>query len=85
MTETTIAGLEALGRLVQIARADRGQARRVANFSLTWNNAGENGGRYLGIDQDLEDAPCDHLQLKPRKTAAAVETSTPPVAPESAG
>ena len=44
MTETPMAGLEALGRLLRIARADTGQARRVANFLLAWNNAEENGG-----------------------------------------
>ena len=37
-------GLEALGRLLQIARRDTGQARRVANFLLAWHNAEENGG-----------------------------------------
>ncbi len=43
MTESTL-GLEALGRLVPIARTDTGQARRVANFLLAWHNAEENGG-----------------------------------------
>jgi hypothetical protein len=44
VTETTIAGLEALGRLVAIAQRDTGQSRRVANFLLAWYNAEENGG-----------------------------------------
>lgn len=44
MTDTTIAGLEALGRLMRIARNDTGQARRVANFLLAWHNTAENGG-----------------------------------------
>jgi hypothetical protein len=39
-----IAALEALGRLCAIAKRDTGQSRRVANFLLTWHNAGENGG-----------------------------------------
>jgi hypothetical protein len=36
--------LDALGRLLQIARRDTGQSRRVANFLLAWLNAEENGG-----------------------------------------
>lgn len=35
---------EALGRLLDIARRDTGQSRRVANFLLAWHNAEENGG-----------------------------------------
>jgi hypothetical protein len=35
---------EALGRLLRIARQNTGQARRVANFLLAWDNAEENGG-----------------------------------------
>src|SRR6202046_5870757 len=34
----------ALERLIQIARRDTGQARRVADFLLAWHNAEENGG-----------------------------------------
>src|SRR5262245_31697387 len=34
----------ALERLLQVARQDTGQARRVANFLLAWHNATENGG-----------------------------------------
>src|SRR5271165_6060339 len=34
----------ALERLLQIARQDSGQARRVADFLLAWHNAEENGG-----------------------------------------
>lgn len=34
----------ALERLLQVARQDTGQARRVANFLLAWHNAEENGG-----------------------------------------
>lgn len=36
--------MEALGRLLQVARRDTGQSRRVANFLLAWHNAEENGG-----------------------------------------
>lgn len=35
---------EALGRLLDIARRDTGQSRRVADFLLAWHNAEENGG-----------------------------------------
>lgn len=38
------AAYEALGRLLDIARRDTGQARRVADFLLAWHNAEENGG-----------------------------------------
>jgi len=35
---------EALDRLFEIARHDTGQSRRVANFLLSWWNAGRDGG-----------------------------------------
>jgi hypothetical protein len=35
---------KALGRLLDIARRDMGQSRRVADFLLAWHNAEENGG-----------------------------------------
>lgn len=35
---------EALDRLVEIARSDTGQARKVADFLLSWWNADEQGG-----------------------------------------
>jgi hypothetical protein len=38
------AAYEALGRLLDIARGDTGQSRRVADFLLAWHNAEENGG-----------------------------------------
>ena len=38
------AAYEALGRLLDIARRDTGQSRRVADFLLAWHNAEENGG-----------------------------------------
>ncbi len=43
-TLNTIEGLKALQRLVEIAKGDSGQCRRVANFLLAWWNAGELGG-----------------------------------------
>jgi hypothetical protein len=38
------AGFEALARLLDVARHDTGQSRRVADFLLAWHNAEENGG-----------------------------------------
>lgn len=35
---------EALGRLLELANGDSGQARRVASFLLAWWNAGSCGG-----------------------------------------
>jgi hypothetical protein len=43
-TKEQQAGWLALERLLQIARRDTGQSRRVANFLLAWYNAEENGG-----------------------------------------
>jgi hypothetical protein len=43
-TQDQQAGWLALERLLQVARRDTGQARRVANFLLAWHNAEENGG-----------------------------------------
>jgi len=34
---------QALGRLVEIARSDTGQSRRVADFLLAWWNGDDNG------------------------------------------
>ena len=36
--------LESLARLLDIARRDTGQSRRVADFLLAWHDAEENGG-----------------------------------------
>ncbi|MBC7907013.1 MAG: hypothetical protein H7Y60_09750 [Rhodospirillaceae bacterium] len=36
--------IEALGRLVKIAKGDTGQSRTVANFLLAWWNANSCGG-----------------------------------------
>lgn len=40
----TMKQLEALDRLVAIARSDTGQSRRVADFLLAWWNPGTCGG-----------------------------------------
>lgn len=49
--------LAALGRLIDIAQADTGQSRRVADFLLAWWNAGSCGSFDLttlwGVDADV--------------------------------
>lgn len=49
----------ALERLIQIARRDTGQSRRVANFLLAWHNAEENGGwdptDLWNVDDEIAD------------------------------
>jgi hypothetical protein len=53
--------LEALGRLLEVARQDTGQARRVANFLLAWHNADENGG-WDPVDLwNVDDAIADDI------------------------
>ena len=44
MRRTTWAGLDALGRLMEVAQHDTGQGRRVAQFLLSWQNTDEHGG-----------------------------------------
>ena len=48
---------DALERLIDIARGDTGQSRKVANFLLAWWNAEECGGFDLtdvwGVDQSI--------------------------------
>src|SRR5580698_379801 len=57
--DQTIAGLEALTRLIEIAQKDTGQSRRVADFLLAWHNAAENGGWDVtdlwNVDQSIAD------------------------------
>ncbi|MCF3643315.1 hypothetical protein LXM94_25510 [Rhizobium sp. TRM95111] len=47
----------ALGRLIEIAQADTGQSRRVADFLLAWWNAGNCGSFDLtdlwGVDTKI--------------------------------
>jgi hypothetical protein len=49
--------LPALERLLDVARSDTGQSRRVANFILAWWNAGSLGGFDLSdifaVDRDI--------------------------------
>ena len=57
--DQSIAGLEALARLIEIAQRDTGQSRRVADFLLAWHNAAENGGWDItdlwNVDQSIGD------------------------------
>ena len=54
--DQTIAGLEALTRLIEIAQKDTGQSRRVADFLLAWHNAAENGG--WDVTNEAEQGSC---------------------------
>jgi hypothetical protein len=49
--------LAALDRLCDLANSDTGQARRIANFLLSWHNAEENGGwdptDFWNVDEDI--------------------------------
>lgn len=49
----------ALERLIEIAKSDTGQSRRVADFLLAWWNAGDCGGFDLtdlwGVDRAIAD------------------------------
>lgn len=51
--------LEALRRLLDVAKGDTGQSRRVASFLLAWWNAQNCGGFDLtdlwGVDEELVD------------------------------
>ena len=44
MSTLRVGEMDALERLVRIAKSDTGQSARVANFLLAWWNAGDNGG-----------------------------------------
>ena len=61
------AGLEALGRLLEVAPRDTGQARCVANFLLAWHNAQENGGwdpvDLWSVDASIADDMLNVLRL----------------------
>ena len=58
-----IKGLEALGRLLEVAQRDTGQSSRVASFLLAWHNAEENGG-WNPVDLwQLDDAICADVLL----------------------
>lgn len=54
-------------RLVAIAMQDTGQARRVADFLLSWHNAGDNGGwnpaDFWSVDESIADDMLTVLRL----------------------
>ncbi|WP_445222206.1 hypothetical protein ACKWRH_21360 [Bradyrhizobium sp. Pa8] len=55
----TLEEREALERLLEIAKSDTGQSKRVANFLLAWWNASRDGGFDLidlwSVDQEIKD------------------------------
>lgn len=54
--------IEALERLINIAKSDTGQSRRVADFLLAWWNAGSCGGFDLTILWGVDQAIADDMQ-----------------------
>jgi hypothetical protein len=52
-------GEQVLKRLFDVAATDTGQARRVADFLLSWHNSEENGGwdptDLWNVDDDIAD------------------------------
>ncbi|MEX3816570.1 hypothetical protein AB3X96_41640 [Paraburkholderia sp. BR13439] len=60
----------ALERLVEHARGDTGQSRRVADFLLAWWNAGQCGSYDLttawGVDDTIMDDMCVVFRLASR-------------------
>lgn len=56
-------------RFVAIAMQDTGQARRVADFLLSWHNAGDNGGwnpaDFWSVDESVADDILTVLRLIP--------------------
>lgn len=53
--------LAALKRLLEIAKGDSGQCRRVANFLLAWWNAGELGGFDFTDAWNVDNAIVDDM------------------------
>lgn len=54
--------LQALARLIEVAKRDTGQSRRVAEFLLAWWNAGACGGFDLTNLWSLDLALCRDMQ-----------------------
>jgi hypothetical protein len=69
--------LDALKRLFRIAVTDTGQARRVADFLLSWHNAAENGGwdptDLWNVDDEIADDILTVLQFLRRRHEYAEE------------
>ncbi|WP_334022016.1 hypothetical protein [Burkholderia orbicola] len=68
--QMTPAERAALERLVEHARGDTGQSRRVADFLLAWWNAGQCGSYDLttawGVDDTIMDDMCVVFRLASR-------------------
>lgn len=62
-TPPTDAELTALRRLIDIAKRDTGQSRRVADFLLAWWNAGSCGGFDLTNLWGVDCAIADDMQI----------------------
>lgn len=58
---TTSEDIQALERLIQVAKMDTGQSGRVANFLLAWWNAPEQGGFDLTDLWAVDDALKEHM------------------------
>lgn len=55
--------MEALARLVAIAKSDTGQSRRVANFLLAWWNADRDGGFDFVDLWNVDEAIADDMTI----------------------
>lgn len=58
----TAAELDAVRRLIGIAKGDSGQCRRCADFLLAWWNAGQCGGFDMTILWGVDRAIADDMQ-----------------------
>lgn len=54
--------IEALERLIKIAKSDTGQSRKVADFLLAWWNASSCGGFDLTILWGVDEAIANDMQ-----------------------
>lgn len=67
MTDIFTAERDALNRLINIAKKDTGQSRRVADFLLSWWNAQSCGGFDLtdlwAVDEQIEQDMMDVIRL----------------------
>lgn len=76
-----LAGMDALNRLIEIARRDTGQSKRVADFLLAWWNATSCGGFDLsdlwGVDLEIADDMVEVIGLIRRSRSYPDALSTP--------
>lgn len=75
------AGMDALNRLIDIARRDTGQSKHVADFLLAWWNATSCGGFDLsdlwGVDLEIADDMIEVIGLIRRNRSYPDALSTP--------